>query len=116
MPYFDHSATTPIDPRVQDFVTEISREHYGNPSSIHRYGQKSRALIERARRQIATAISASASEIIFTSGGTEANNLVLWNQAGSDRPHVVTSGIEHPSVLTTLKDLAKQSRITLGQG
>ncbi|MFH1853666.1 MAG: cysteine desulfurase family protein [Candidatus Neomarinimicrobiota bacterium] len=107
MLYFDHSATTPVHPDVQNLLQEINRDHFGNPSSIHRYGQKTRALIEHARRQTAQAVGARSTEIIFTSGGTEANNQVLWNQLGSDRPHIITSTIEHPAVLTTVRRLEK---------
>ncbi len=105
MPYFDHSATTPVHLQVQELMRTVNREHFGNPSSIHCYGQKTRALVETARRQVARLINCRPSELIFTSSGTEANNLVLWNQLKHDRPHVVTSAIEHPAVLKTLQRL-----------
>ena len=107
MMYFDHSATTPIDPKVQALVNEINELHFGNPSSIHRYGQKARALIEKSRKQVASLIGCRASEIIFTGSGTEANNTILWNRAFSQRRHVILSSIEHPSLLTTVKKLRK---------
>lgn len=107
MPYFDHSATTPIDSRVLDLISQINGEYYGNPSSIHRYGQKARALVETARRQVAQLINCNPGEIIFTGSGSEANNLVLWNQLNNDRPHVIASAIEHPAVLQPLQRLSK---------
>lgn len=107
MLYFDHSATTPLHPQVAELIHDINTSYFGNPSSIHRYGQKSRALIEKARRQVASLIGFLAGEIIFTSGGTEANNLILWNQLGADRPHVITTAIEHPAVSATMARLHK---------
>jgi len=107
MAYFDHSATTPVHPEVQDLMLEINRQHFGNPSSIHRYGQKARAMIEQARKQVAQSIGCRPAEIIFTSGGTEANNMVLWNQLNTTRKHVVVSAIEHPAILATLEKLEK---------
>ena len=106
MPYFDHSATTPIHPDVLEKMNAVSKNHYGNPSSVHASGRKSRAIIEDARRQIASAIEASPAEIIFTGGGTEANNMVLWHLTQSDKKHVITSSIEHPAILKVLKQLA----------
>ena len=70
MPYFDHSATTPIHPKVLKKMMDVAQQHFGNPSSIHASGRKSKAIIEEARRTIAAAIHASPSEIIFTGGGT----------------------------------------------
>ena len=81
--------------------TELN--HFGNPSSAHQFGQKSRLVIEIARKQMAEAIGCLSSEIIFTGGGTEANNLVLWNLLHQQKKHVITSAIEHPSVLNVLK-------------
>ncbi len=105
MPYFDHSATTPIHSEVQELMLEINRQHFGNPSSIHRYGQKARALIERARRQVAQLLNCRPGDITFTSGGTESNNIVLWNQLSTPKKHVIVSAIEHPAILTTLEKL-----------
>ncbi len=107
MPYFDHSATTPIHPDVQELMIELNSRHFGNPSSIHRYGQKSRALIEKARKQIAALINCRPGEVIFTSGGTEANNAVLWNQLASTRAHIIISAVEHPAILTAAEKLAR---------
>jgi cysteine desulfurase len=105
MLYFDHSATTPIRPEVQQLLREIEAEHFGNPSSVHRFGQKARSLVESARNQVAAAIGCRPGEILFTSGGTEANNLVLWNLIHGKKQHVVTSAVEHPAILKVLKRL-----------
>ncbi len=106
MHYFDHSATTPLHPQVKNLMDEVGELHFGNPSSVHSFGRKARALIETARKQMATAIGCKPQEIIFTSGGTETNNLVLWDVARSDKKHVVTSVIEHPAILKTLENLS----------
>lgn len=105
MLYFDHSASTPIHPAVLKLLQETELNHFGNPSSAHQFGQKSRLAIEIARKQMAEAIGCLSSEIIFTGGGTEANNLVLWNLLHQQKKHVITSEIEHPSVLNVLKQL-----------
>jgi len=105
MLYFDHSATTPIDTKVLALMQEIANAHFGNPSSIHKYGQKARAVIEKSRRQIADALSVKSRNIIFTGGGSEANNMVLQNLLYSDKKHVITSAIEHPAILNVLKHL-----------
>ena len=105
MPYFDHSATTPIHPKVLKIMMDVAQHNFGNPSSVHASGRKSNAIIEEARRTIATAIHASPSEIIFTGGGSEANNMVLWSLIQSNKKHVVTSSIEHPAILTVLEKL-----------
>ena len=106
MPYFDHSATTPIHPQVLEMMNSISEKHFGNPSSIHASGRKSRSIIESARRTIAEAIQASHNEIIFTGSGTEANNIVLWSLAHLEKKHVITSAIEHPAILKVLETIA----------
>lgn len=105
MLYFDHSATTPVHQHVLNLMGEIESKHYGNPSSIHLWGRKTRSLIENARVQVAESIGAKPSEIIFTGGGSEANNQILWNLIHLTKKHVVTSNIEHPSILQALKYL-----------
>ncbi len=105
MHYFDHSATTPLHPHVKELMDEVGEHHFGNPSSVHSSGQKARALIEKARGQMAKSIECNSNEIIFTGGGTEANNLILWNLIHEHKKHVVTSAIEHPAILTTLEYL-----------
>ena len=104
--YFDISATTPIDPRVADFMHILQRETYGNPSSIHREGQAARAIIEKSRHQLALALNCTPEEIIFTSSGSESNNMVLKGclSAGD---HFITSSYEHPSILKVLPYLEK---------
>src|ERR1043165_78002 len=99
--YLDHSATTPVDERVLAAMLPYLTEQYGNASSVHQFGQQARAAVDRARRQVAGLIGARANEIIFTSGGTEANNLAIrgiCETAQAHGRHIITSTIEHPSV------------------
>ncbi len=99
MIYLDNNASTPVDPEVVDEMCSALR-FYGNPSSIHSAGQIARELIEKARRRVAEAINALEDEIIFTSGGTESNNLAIIGTALlKGKGHIITSSIEHPSVL-----------------
>ncbi len=97
--YFDHNATTPLLPEVVDAMLPYLRTHFGNPSSGHVYGCRAREAVEGARAKVAALIGAEPSETVFTSGGTEANNLAIRGTARSrpDRKHVVTSVIEHPA-------------------
>ena len=99
--YLDHSATTPVDPRVAEAMTRSLTQNFGNPSSVHGFGQQARAAVDRARREVAALINAKPNEIIFTSGGTEGNNLAIrgiCEVAAAHGRHIVTSAIEHPSV------------------
>src|ERR1700730_14523456 len=99
--YLDHSATTPVDPRVVEAMLPYLTEKFGNPSSVHYFGQEARAAVDRARREVAALIGARANEIVFVSGGTEANNLAirgLCEAAAAHGRHIITSAIEHPSV------------------
>ncbi|MBC8322188.1 MAG: cysteine desulfurase [Candidatus Marinimicrobia bacterium] len=105
MYYFDHSATTPLHPKVKELMGDVGEFHFGNPSSVHASGQKAKTLIETARGQMAKAIGCNSNEVIFTGGGTEANNLVLWNLIHQKKKHVITSVIEHPAVLNVLDSL-----------
>ena len=105
MIYLDYSATTPLDKRVSDLMNQVIQEDFGNPSSIHQIGQAARYRVEKARLQVANAINAEASEIIFTSSGSEANNLVLWDVIQRRGQHVIISSIEHPSVFETVNAL-----------
>ncbi|MEE8340821.1 MAG: cysteine desulfurase family protein [Candidatus Neomarinimicrobiota bacterium] len=105
MMYFDHSATTPIDRKVLTLIQAVGNVHFGNPSSIHKYGQKARAIIEKSRRQIADALGVKSRNILFTGGGSEANNMVLQNLLYNSKKHVITSPIEHPAILKVLKHL-----------
>lgn len=104
--YFDHNATTPLSPAVQAAMEQCLRETFGNASSIHREGQASRQVIETARRQVAAAVHARPDEVIFTGGGTEANNLAIFGAArATGKGHVVTTAIEHPAVLQPASEL-----------
>ena len=105
MIYFDHSATTPMHPRVAEKVDYINRTHYANPSSIYSKGRKAKSLIEKARNQVADAIGAESNQILFTSGGTEANNQVLWNKLSEEKKHLIVSSIEHPAILKVLNKI-----------
>lgn len=107
MYYFDHCATTPLHEKVMEVMQKTESEHFGNPSSTHSWGQKSRSIIENARNQMADSIGCSPYEIIFTGGGTESNNLVLYNLIDNPKNHVITSAIEHPAILNVLAHLKK---------
>ena len=109
--YLDHSATTPVDPRVAAAMARALTENYGNPSSVHGFGQQARAAVDRARREVAALIAAKPNEIVFTSGGTEANNLAirgLCEASIAHGKHVITSAIEHPSVRGVCDALEKR--------
>jgi cysteine desulfurase len=110
--YFDNAATTPLDPRVLDLMTEKLRDLYGNPSSIHQLGRNSRSEIEKARKIVAEAIDASTGEIFFTSGGTESNNMAI-KCAVRDLgvKTVITSPIEHHCILHTVDCLVEHHQI-----
>lgn len=108
--YLDHSATTPVDPEVAELMMTYYTEKYGNPSSVHSFGQEAKEGLEIAREQVAALIGAQANEITFTSGGTEADNLALLGSADALRKkgkHIITSAVEHHAVLETCEYLAK---------
>lgn len=107
--YLDHSATTPVDARVANAMARAVVETFGNASSVHGFGQQARAAIDRARREVAALIGARQNEIVFTSGGTEANNLAIRGlcEVSSGR-HIITSAIEHPSVSGVCSELEKR--------
>jgi cysteine desulfurase len=107
--YFDHNATTPVAPEVLETVVSCLGQVYGNASSIHYFGQNAKQKLEAARRQLASLINAAPQEIVFTAGGTEADNMAILgvtHAASSDRKHVITCAIEHPAVLSTVQQLA----------
>ena len=109
--YLDHSATTPVDPRVANAMARAVVETFGNASSVHGFGQQARAAIDRARREVAAFIGAKPNEIVFTSGGTEANNLAirgLCEASVAQGRHIITSAIEHPSVSGVCADLEQR--------
>lgn len=97
--YFDHNATTPLDPRVREVMLPWLGNRHGNPSSVHAFGQAAREAIENARRQVALLVGATPSRLVFTSSGTEANNAVVFSRAMNRvGGHLVLSAIEHPSI------------------
>jgi cysteine desulfurase len=109
--YFDNNATTPLAPEVFDAMRPYMLEDYGNASSIHWFGQRAKAGIEKAREQVARLLGARSSEIVFTSGGTESDNaaiLGIVEAARGEQKHVVTTAIEHPAVLSTAKLLERR--------
>jgi cysteine desulfurase len=119
--YLDHSATTPADRRVVEAMLPYLTEKFGNASSVHFFGQEARAAVDRARREVAALIGARANEIVFVSGGTEANNLAIRgisdtsfsrlrpsNGDPSKKGHVITSVIEHASIRGICDELEKQ--------
>lgn len=109
--YLDHSATTPLDPRVVEAMLPYLTGKFGNPSSVHSFGQEARAAVDRARREVAALIGSRANEVVFVSGGTEANNLAIKGvcELSSEKPaHIVTSAIEHPSVRGIIDNLEKK--------
>jgi cysteine desulfurase len=116
--YFDYNATTPLAPGVGDIVAAVARDAFGNPSSVHHFGQQAKAVLDEARSSVARLIGGEAAEIVFTSGGTEADNLAIRGAAealeATGRRHLVASAIEHEAVLNTLKALARRGwRTTL---
>ena len=107
--YLDNNATTPLHPEVLEAMLPGLRENYGNPSSIHSFGRSARVQLDEAREKVARLINAQSSEIIFTSGGTEANNLALLGVAFKDKgKKIITSKVEHPSVLNPCRQLEEQ--------
>ena len=109
--YLDNSATTPGDPRVAAAMARAVVENFGNASSVHGFGQQARAAVDRARREVASLIGAKQNEIVFTSGGTEANNLAirgLCEAAATHGRHIITSSIEHPSEAGDCAELEKR--------
>ncbi|MFT7898586.1 cysteine desulfurase family protein [Tenacibaculum ascidiaceicola] len=112
--YLDNAATTPMLPEVIEAVQQSMQNNFGNPSSTHQYGRKAKAAVETARKNIAKHFNVSSSEIIFTAGGTEADNLILFNAVlnlGVER--IITSKIEHHAVLNTVQFLEKKHKITV---
>ncbi len=106
--YLDHNATTPLDARVLEAMLPFLTERYGNASSRHEYGRAARAAIDAARQQVAAAVGAHPTEVVFTSGGSEANNLFIKGAAACLKPSVVAvSAIEHPCVREPALDLKR---------
>ena len=115
--YLDYNATTPLLPEVVDAMLPYLRDHFGNPSSTHAPGRVARAAVDRAREQVAALLDCDSGEVVFTSGGSEANNLAIRGvtEARPDRRHVVTSLIEHPAVAAPCAWLERHGwRVTRG--
>ena len=114
--YLDYNATTPLDPAVVEAMRPYLDTHFGNPSSSHVYGTRTKQAVEQARRQVAEMLGASPDEIIFTSGGSESNNLAIRGAAASLREkgnHIITSAVEHPAVIEVCRHLETQGfRVT----
>lgn len=116
--YLDHNATTPVAPAVADAVAEVMRAEFGNPSSVHHFGQRAKAVLDQARAAVAALLGAEPAEIVFTGGGTEADNAAIRGVAEAleitGRKHLIASAIEHEAVLQTFKALARRGwRTTL---
>ncbi|HKX52765.1 MAG TPA: cysteine desulfurase family protein [Nitrosospira sp.] len=109
--YFDHNATTAVDNTVLDAMLPYFQEEYGNPSSRHAPGITARRAVDRARGQVADAVGVQPSQVVFTSGGSEANNLFIQGAAGYMKPgQIAVSAVEHPCVMKTAQELARASR------
>lgn len=110
--YLDHNATTPVDPAAAEAMAHALIGLFGNPSSVHYYGQQAKAALDEARSAVGALLGAEPSEVVFTGGGTEADNLAIRGAAevleGAGRKHLITSGIEHEAVLNTYKALARR--------
>ena len=112
--YFDNAATTPLAPEVLDAMLPYMKEHFGNPSSIHTHGRKTKSALEKARKKVAELLNTSPSEIFFTSGGTEADNFAITRSIDTfGLTHAITSPLEHHAVLHTLEHLEKTGKIKL---
>ena len=121
--YLDHNATTPLDPRVLDAMLPFLRDDYGNPSSLHWFGQRARGAVEEARARVAELVAADPAEIVFTSGGSESDNAALRGVAAKARPPragIVCTAIEHHAVLNTARALRDEGRpvaiVRVGEG
>ncbi len=112
--YLDNAATTELDSEVLEVMVQSMKDDYGNPSSSHSFGRKSRSVIETSRRNIATFLNAHSSEIFFTSGGTEADNMAIRGAVrDAGVTHIITSKIEHPAVINTVAHLVRKNKISV---
>ncbi|MFD2968368.1 cysteine desulfurase family protein [Sphingobacterium bambusae] len=112
--YFDNAATTPLEPEVIKVMTATMQENFGNPSSIHAHGRQVKTIVEKARKTVAGLLKASPSEIFFTSGGTEADNMAIVRSiVDLGITHAITSPLEHHAVLHTLEEQEKRGHIQL---
>jgi len=114
--YFDHNATTPIAPAVVEEMTRVLKDEFGNASSIHFFGQRAKGILDDARSSVAALIGGDPSEVVFTSGGTEADNFAIRGVAEALEPtgkrHLIATAIEHEAVLNTFKALARRGWTT----
>jgi cysteine desulfurase len=111
--YLDHNATTPVDPRVLEAMLPFLRDDYGNPSSLHWFGQRARAAVEEARERVAELLGAPPAEVVFTASGSESDNMALRGvaaKARAPRTGVVVSAVEHHAVLNTAKAMRDEGR------
>ena len=109
--YFDYASATPVDERVLEDMLPYFNVHFGNPSSLHDYGDRAHVALDNARNQVASLIGADDEEIYFTSCGTESNNFALWGIARSLKDkgnHIISSAIEHQSIINPLKEMKKE--------
>ena len=110
--YLDHNATTPPSVATVDRMSAVLREEFGNPSSVHHFGQRAKAALDEARSQVAALLGADPSEIVFTGSGTEGDNIAIRGVAEAlevtGRKHIIASSIEHEAVLNTVKALARR--------
>ena len=122
--YLDHAATTPLDPEVLDAMLPYLREDFGNPSSVHGFGQRARGAIDEARAKVAALIGARDAEIVFTGSGTEADNMAvvgalqasLDSDSGVAKTDLVTTAIEHHAILNCAKALGRgKHKVTLAE-
>ena len=112
--YLDNAATTELDAEVLEAMVQSMRDDYGNPSSSHSFGRKSRAVIETSRRNIANFLNANSSEIFFTSGGTEADNMAIRGAVrDAGVTHIITSRVEHPAVINTVAHLLRKNKVSV---
>src|SRR5262245_25282379 len=110
--YFDYNATTPLSPESTDAIVRVTREIFGNASSVHHFGQQAKATLDDARSAVAALINGDPSEIVFTSGGTESDNMAIRGAAEALEPlgrkHLIACAIEHEAILNTLRALARR--------
>lgn len=112
--YLDNAATTPMDKEVLDAMMPFMTDEFGNPSSTHGFGRKTKAGIETARKQVASFLNASPSEIIFTSGGTEADNMAILSSVYDlGVKHIITAPIEHHAVIHTVEEICKKEKLKM---
>ncbi|MBI1984734.1 MAG: cysteine desulfurase [Candidatus Wildermuthbacteria bacterium] len=113
--YLDYAASTPLDPKVLKEMMPYLKKEFGNPSSLHSFGQKARAAIEQSREKVARFLNSKPLEVVFTSSATEANNLAIRGIAENaqikGKPHIITSLIEHESVLAPIQELEQEGKI-----